>query len=150
VHVAHPVAANPSDSAKMVCEPEAQNEIYQEAIGIKTTSVTKPTWIDHVYSCTYTYPGGASFTLSVKELADKDQTTAYFNMVGDRLGRGASQVIGQGAFVTKNGSVVVRKDYKVLTVDISRLPAQFGVPSDTRANVALNVANVIMGCWTGA
>ena len=52
----------------MVCEPEAQNEIYQEAIGAKPTSVSKPTWIDHVYSCTYTYPGGASFTLSVRNL----------------------------------------------------------------------------------
>ena len=134
----------------MICQPEAQTDLYQEATGIKTVEVTKPTWNNHVYSCTYVYPGGASFTLSVKELENADQTTAYFNMLGQQLGRGQSQIIGQGAFVTKDGSVVVRKDFKVLTVDISKLPAQFGVPSDTRANDALNIANVIMGCWTGA
>ena len=62
----------------------------------------------------------------------------------------APMSLGQGAFTTKNLSAVVRKDYKVLTVDISKLPAHFGVPPDSRADVALNTAATIMGCWTGA
>ena len=48
----------------------------------------------------------------------------------------------------KDGSVVVRKDYKVLLVDITKLPAKFGVPSATRGDVAINVAETIMWCWT--
>ena len=46
--------------------------------------------------------------------------------------------------------MVVRKDYKILLIDVTKLPAKFGVPSDVRGNVAINVAEAIMGCWTGA
>ena len=40
--------------------------------------------------------------------------------------------LGQGAFQTTNGSVVVRKDWKVLLVDDTGLPAQFGTPPTRR------------------
>ena len=151
VHVAHPVSANPSVSAKMICETEAINDIYQSATGVKTIAPMKPTWIDHVYSCDYVYPGGAKMTLSVKEVADSDQTTAYFDMLATKLHKVQDlQGLGQGAFTVKDGSVVVRKDFKILLIDVTKLPAQFGVPADTRAHVAINVAETIMGCWTGA
>jgi len=42
------------------------------------------------------------------------------------------------------------EDCKVLLVDISGLPAQFGSPPYTRADIAVKVAPTIMGCWTGA
>jgi hypothetical protein len=35
-------------------------------------------------------------------------------------------------------------------VDVSKLPASFGVPAASKADVAINVAATIMGCWTGA
>jgi hypothetical protein len=57
--------------------------------------------------------------------------------------------LGQGAFQTTDGSVVVRKDWKVLLVNISGLPAQFAVPPTSPANVAVTVADVILGCWDG-
>lgn len=57
--------------------------------------------------------------------------------------------LGQGAFTTTDGSVVVRKDWKVLLVDISGLPARFGVPPTSAADVADTVADVILGCWAG-
>jgi hypothetical protein len=147
-HVAKEAAADPSESAKMVCAPEAVGDIA-ETLGVKTTQPPKPTWVDHVYSCDYVYPNG-TMTLSVKELSSADDTTAYFNGLADKLGKSQDIQIGQGAFTTKNGSAVVRKDYKVLLVDTTKLPAQFGVPADTRENVAINVAETIMGCWTGA
>ncbi len=50
----------------------------------------------------------------------------------------------------KDGSVVVRKDYKVLLIDVTKLPPQFGVPPASRGDVAINVAETIMGCWSGA
>jgi hypothetical protein len=150
-HVAHPVSANPSISAKMICEKEAENDIYESATGVKTIAPFTPTWKNHVYSCDYVYPGGAKMTLSVKEVADVDQTTAYFNMLATQLHKVQElQGLGQGAFTVADGSVVVRKDFKILLIDVTKLPAQFGVPADTRAHVAINVAETIMGCWTGA
>jgi len=150
VHVAVPVSANPSKSAKMICEKEAVTDIYEQATGVKTVAPLKPTWVNHVYSCDYVYPNGAKFTLSVKELANADETTAYFNSLADSLHKTKDVVIAQGAFQTANGSVVVRKDFKVLTVDVAKLPANFGVPSAPRGDVAQNVAATIMSCWTGA
>ena len=117
---------------------------------METTQPLQPTWADHVYSCKYVYANG-SMTLSVKELANQAETDAYFASLATKLGKTkAIQSLGQGAFVTKNASAVVRKDYKVLTVDVSGLPPQFGTPPDPRGNVALNVAATIMSCWTGA
>jgi hypothetical protein len=150
-HVAKPVSAVPSISAKMICEAEAKNEIYQSATGVQTTAAFHPTWIDHVYSCDYDYPGGAKMTLSVKEVADVAQTTAYFDSLATKLGKTKEIAgLGQGAFQVRDGSVVVRKDFKILLIDVTKLPAQFGVPVASRGDVAINVAETIMGCWTGA
>ena len=114
----------------MICEPEAQQEIYDSATGVKTTSVTTPTWTDHVYSCDYLYPGGVKIGMSVKELSNEAETTAYFQSLATKLHKTKDiPGLGQGAFQTADGSVVVRKDYKVLTIDVSKLPDQFGVPA---------------------
>jgi hypothetical protein len=150
-HVAEPVSANPSKSAKMICETEAQKDIYESATGVKTTSITTPTWTDHVYSCDYTYPGGVKVGLSVKELSNEAETTAYFDSLATSMKKTKDiPGVGQGAFQNADGSVVVRKDYKVLTIDVSKLPAQFGVPAAPRGDVAINIGATIMSCWTGA
>ena len=134
----------------MICEKEAQQDIADSAVGFDVVQPLKPTWKDHVYSCDYVYKNGATMKLSVKELSSKEETDAYYNELEQKLGNKAPQYgLGQGAFVTDNGSVVVRKDYKVLLVDVSKLPAQFGDPPDTRSNDAINVGVTIMGCWTG-
>lgn len=141
--------ASPSTSAKMICEREPQAEIAA-SLGVKPIRVTTPTWADHVYSCTYVYPNGM-IALSVKELNDAPATTSYFGELGNRLGRRPEGIgLGQEAFLTSGGSVVVRKDFKVLEVDISQLPAQFGQPALNPSDVALSVAATVMGCWTGA
>ena len=98
----------------------------------------------------YKYPHGAVMTMSVKEMSSEEETTAYFNDLAQKLGKKQQIEIAQGAFITNDGSVVVRKDYKVLLVDISKLPATFGVPEDTRSNAAINTAYTVMNCWTGA
>ncbi len=134
----------------MICETEAQTEIYQSATGVKPIAPFKPTWVDHVYSCKYVYPAGAVMTLAVKEVSNVDETTAYFNSLATKLHKIRDIQVGQGGFQVKDGSVVVRKDFKVLLVDVTKLPAQFGVPSAARGDVAINVAETIMSCWTGA
>ena len=88
--------------------------------------------------------------LTVKELSSWPQTLSYFASIGREQGRATSiPNIGQGAYQTDTGWAVVRKDWKVLTVDISGLPAQFGRPPTSRADVAVTVADLILACWAG-
>ena len=144
-----PLAAGkvPSTISKMVCSPKARSEIGA-ALGV-TAVVTAPTWSAHLYSCRYTYPDGY-FTLSVKELSSWNETYSYFRGIGSALGDvNTLPNLGQGGFSTRDGSVAVRKDWKVLLVDISGIPAQFGQPPTPSGNVAVTVADVILGCWSG-
>ena len=142
-----PAGRNPSLIALMVCRPKAQREI-NEVLGVKAT-VSDRTWVDHKYSCRYGYPNGA-FTLSVKELSSWSQTLTYFHGLGTQLGDTQTLGnLGQGAFRTSGGDVAVRKDWKVLLVDVSGLPPQFGRPSTGATDVAFTVADLILGCWDG-
>jgi hypothetical protein len=132
----------------MVCTRHTQKELVT-VLGVTPGTVTRPTWHDHVYSCRYQYANGA-FTLSVKELSSWPQTRSFFRGLGRQLGNtGSIHPLGQGAFSTTNGSVVVRKDFKVLLVDVSGLPGHFGVPPTTSADVAVSIADLILGCWSG-
>ena len=113
--------------------------------------MSTPTWsvAEHLYSCEYRYPSG-SMTLSMKELSSWPQTYAYFDSLQTQLGMSRDlENLGQGAFQTTDGSVVVRKDWKVLLVNSSGLPSQFGVPPTSSGDVAVTVADVILGCWAG-
>ena len=102
-----------------------------------------------MYSCTFVYANG-SFTISVKELVNQEKTNAYFDAYKTRLGVAQNLFgLGQGAFVAKNDDVVVRKDYKVLLVDVKNVPSNF-IPAMTPSIVSTNIAAVIMGCWVGA
>jgi hypothetical protein len=141
-----PAGSQPSSIAKQVCH-EAVKDIAS-VLG-ESATVSQPTWVDHLYSCRYGYPAG-SMVLSVKELSSWDETYAYFRSLATRLGRSRTlQGLGQGAFQTTDGSMVVRKDWKVLLVDIGDLPSQFGVPPTSSGDVAVTVADVILGCWAG-
>jgi hypothetical protein len=142
-----PAGRNPSPIALMVCRSEAQGDINQ-VLGVKA-KVSHKTWVDHKYSCRYGYSNG-SLELSVKELSSWPQTLAYFHGLGARLGDAQRlRNLGQGAFRTSGGDVVVRKDWKVLLVDVSDLPGQFGDPPTSATDVGYTVADVILGCWAG-
>ncbi len=132
----------------MVCTSEAQREIAG-VLAIKPAVVTKPTWIEHLYSCTYQYSSG-SFTVSVKQLPDRHSTVNYFTELGSSLSRLPDNVpMGDGAFLTPNGSMIVRKDNNVLQVDPSKMPARFTKLRLSPADVASSVAMTILGCWKG-
>jgi hypothetical protein len=132
----------------MVCSGKNQGEIAN-ALG-ETAQVQPPTWANHLYACRFLYGSNASFDLSVKELSSWAQTYSYFDGLRSQLGNsGGLNGLGQGAFQTTAGDVVVRKDYKVLLVDISGLPPQFGNPATPSSDVAVTVADVILGCWSG-
>ena len=142
-----PAGPIPSKIATMICRFKAIQEI-DSAVGV-SAAVSMPTWVDHLYSCRYGYPTG-SMVLSVKELSSWGQTKAYFDQLARQMGHARTiRNLGQGAFQTANGSMVVRKDWKVLVVDSAGLPAQFGQPATSSGDVAVTVADVILGCWDG-
>jgi len=142
-----PAGRLPSPIALMVCQHKVHGEI-NEVLGV-TATVSGRTWVDHKYSCRYGYPNG-SFELSVKELSSWSQTLDYFHGLGTQLGEAQTLAgLGQGAFRTSGGDVVVRKDWKVLLVNVAGLPTQFGVPPTGATDVAYTVADVILGCWAG-
>jgi hypothetical protein len=144
-----PLGNGPSVSARMICADEAQGDIAA-ALGVRPPKPPVSTWADHLFTCRYTYPSGV-LTLSVKELPDAAATAAYYDGMRQKYaGGGAVPGLGEAAYVAPNGSALVRKDFKVLWVDITGLPAQFGQPALSRGDVAFRVASVIMGCWTGA
>jgi hypothetical protein len=139
----------PSPSALQVCSADDAQKDIAGALGVTPTTVGPPTWRDHLYACRYTYPDG-SFVLSVKELTDDAQTVAYIDHLAATLGELAPlDGIGEGAFYTRNRSIVARKDNKVLLVDVSALPPNFGRPPAPPAAISRTVATVIMGCWSG-
>lgn len=138
----------PSDAARMICDPEEQDEIAH-GLGLTLHRPATPVWTAPVYSCTYQFKAGP-LILSVRELTAAGETTAYFT--GARAAAAASTDVpglGEAAFATKDGSVYVRKDFKVLKVDVSKLPASVGKTPISRADAAVSVAQLIMGCWTG-
>ena len=143
-----PPGPQPSLSARMVCESEARQAIAG-ALGLHETKVTTPSWHDHVYVCTYVYPRG-SITLSVKEFPDLASTGSYYDALLTKLGRALPLFgLGQGGFLATNGDAVVRKDYKVLLVDVQAFPDD-EVATMNRSDVAEAITTAIMGCWSGA
>jgi len=57
--------------------------------------------------------------------------------------------LGQAAVATTDGSMIVRKDWKVLLINSAGLPPQFGQPPTSSRAVEQSVAEVILGCWDG-
>ncbi len=138
----------PSVSAKMICRTATVTDLA-DVLGVKTVSRPTSIWRHHRYACTYRYSNG-TMVLSVQALPTLAGTVAYMKAIGRTQGD-ASPVpnTGQGSFTTSNGSVVSRKDNKVLVVDIAGLPAQFGHPATSRHDVALTVTDIIFACWRG-
>ncbi|GIH16664.1 hypothetical protein [Rugosimonospora africana] len=140
-------AAGVSATGRLICSDEAQEDIAT-AVGLPTSRPVAGTLRGNEYSCDYTYPAG-TMALSVTEFADDAGTDAFFGSVRTSWA-GSAQLagIGQDAYQSQDGSMVVRKDRKVLRVDVGGLPARFGQPPTTRRQLAAAVAVVIMDCWT--
>jgi len=131
----------------MVCQPKAAGEI-QDVLGVKAV-VTDRTWVNHLYSCDYKFAAG-TMVLSIKELSSWSETYGWFAALGRSLHEATTLPnLGQGAFQTRAGDVVVRKDWKILLVDTTGLPSQFGSPPTSSSDVAVTVAFIILGCWSG-
>jgi hypothetical protein len=139
--------APPSVSSQMICNQEGQGAIAG-SLGVKPAPI-KPTWKNETYTCSYVYANG-TMTLSVREYPSNADAMAAFNQLNAQVhGVPAETVLGQGTFRGPDDSMYVVKDNKLLKVDVSKLPANFGSPPISRSDVGLTVAVTIMGCWTG-
>jgi hypothetical protein len=135
---------DPSEAAKMVCGSEVQEDLT--AMFNVDADVTTPTWTDHLLACTYQYPGG-SFALSVKELPTIEDTAGYFTSLKAQYPAGDQLGFGQEGFLTSDDISMVRKDNKVLVVDVSNLLVPFGTPPLSRRDASLAITATILGCW---
>ena len=99
-----------------------------------------------MYACQYEYADGV-ISLSLKELPDAAATTKYFEGMAKDRGQPAGGIsLGEGAFATPT-ELVMRKDFMVLDIDVSDLPARFGQPERSPSDVKLAVAQTLLGCW---
>jgi hypothetical protein len=88
--------------------------------------------------------------LAVKESPDPVAATEYFEDQRAELGDTApAPGLGERAFATPSGTVVVIKDAMTLTVDATGLPEVFGDNGQRRGAFAYEVASIVLGCWTG-
>lgn len=139
-------AGLPAETSVMVCGREGQNAIAK-SLRLKTVRPVRATWANQVYSCRYQYADG-SIGVSVKEFGGEDATVKYFDSLAKKHGeRAPFSGLGDAGFVTRNGSVVVRKDFNVLFVDVQKVPKIFGVPPRDRVVAAQTVAGALMECW---
>jgi hypothetical protein len=138
-----------SPQARMVCQPEAVNDLAKD-LSVKTATTPAPGWSNGSYTCTYSYPGGARFVLSVRDLASTAAASTYRTDLLRTLGNSGQTIdLGtEGAFITLGGNAVVQKDKHVLVVDVSGLPATWLTPPTSRGEVAQSIAVTIMGCWS--
>ncbi|MFG2820553.1 hypothetical protein ACGFX4_14120 [Kitasatospora sp. NPDC048365] len=139
-------ARQPSRAALMVCGGDVEREVTG-ALGTALLTPLTGSWVDPRYTCPYVFPG-ATLALVVDQTADRPAAEALFERRrAEAAGATAVDGLGEAAFARPDGSVVVRKDSMLLLVDVAGLPAGFGTPVRSRANIALTVATAVMTCW---
>jgi hypothetical protein len=138
----------PSDTAAMVCGQDVVGDVAR-ALSLPTPPATTSTWADPLYTCTYRLPMGP-LVLSVEESPGPAEAARFFDEERRRLGEPApAPGLGERAYATPTGTVVVSKDAMTLTVDATGLPEVFGDDGQRRSDFAYEVASVVLGCWTG-
>ncbi|WP_138731518.1 hypothetical protein [Modestobacter excelsi] len=140
--------APPSGTAAMVCGADVVGDVSR-ALALSMPPVTDSTWADQLFTCDYSLPMGP-LVLSVKESPDAAAAAEYFDgRQAELTGAAAALGLGERAFSTPTGTVVVVKDAMTLTVDATGLPEEFGANGQRRSAFAYEVASIVLGCWTG-
>jgi len=141
-------SATPSAAAKMICSDDIRGKVKQ-VLKLSTDAPTRTSFVDHLYTCTYTLPQGP-LVLSVHDSASKAAAASYYTAL--RPTRGATTGLpglGEHAYGTSRGTVVVLKDSQTLVVDATGLPSVFGSEQQKRTDLAYEIASDVLGCWTG-
>lgn len=138
----------PSDTARMVCGDDIRGQVSQ-VLKLGGPPRTESSWADQLYTCTYRLPVGP-MVLSVKQSSGTAAAASYFSTLRPTLGSTETlQGLGQRAYGTGDGVVVVIKDNLTLKVDTTGLPKVFGADQQHRSDLAYEIASDVLGCWTG-
>ena len=138
----------PSPTAAMVCGDDVVGDVGR-ALALPEPPATTATWADPRFTCDYTLPAGR-LVLSVQESSSPAAAAAFFDGRRGELGATAPAAgLGERAFTTPTGTVVVVKDAMTLIVDATGLPEVFGANGQRRSAFAYEVASIVLGCWTG-
>jgi hypothetical protein len=141
-------AATPSAAAKMICSDDIKGKVKQ-VLKLSTDAPTRTSFVDHLYTCTYTLPQGP-LVLSVHDSASKAAAGTYYTGLRPTLGPTSGLPgLGEHAYGTSRGTVVVLKDRQTLVVDATALPSVFGSDQQKRTDLAYEIASDVLGCWTG-
>ena len=145
------IASGPSASSRMICGTEIRRDVAT-MLTLHPTPSTTTSWAGHLYTCTYHLPAGP-LVLSVKESPNVASATAYFNALRQRLAPTHPLTgllsLGETAYDTPGGMVIVLKDGKILQINATGLPRVAGQHQQSRTSLAYEVASDIIGCWTG-
>ncbi len=140
-------AGRPSAAERMICGSETRTAITQ-VLGLTSPPNSAATWRNHTFTCRYRLPMG-NFVISVTQSTDSAAAKQYFSSLRTTLGATTTLAgLGQGAYGTTAGKVVLIKDHDTLTVDASTLPPILGKQQSKRADFAYEIASTILGCWT--
>jgi hypothetical protein len=141
-------AAAPSAAAKMICSDDIKGKVRQ-VLKLAADAPTRTSFVDHLYTCTYTLPEGP-LVLSVHDSASKAAAGTYYTALRPTLGPTSGLPgLGEHAYGTSRGTVVVLKDSQTLVVDATALPSVFGSDQQKRTDLAYEIASDVLGCWTG-
>jgi hypothetical protein len=132
----------------MVCGDDVVGDV-RRALALPEPPATTATWADPLFTCGYDLPMGP-LVLSVQDSPTSAAAAEYFEGRRGELGETTPALgLGEQAFSTPTGTVVVIKDAMTLTVDATGLPEVFGDNGQRRSAFAYEVASIVLGCWTG-
>jgi hypothetical protein len=140
-------AAKPSATALMVCGADIRAKV-QQVLGLAEPPVATDSFVDGRYSCSYRLRPGP-LVLSVQQSPSTAAARGYFAGERVRLRGNGLPGLGEAAFGTGAGTVMVVKDHETLTVDATGMPAVFGNQQQKRTDLAYEIASDVLGCWTG-
>jgi len=146
--LAHASAATgPGKAAREVCEPMIRDAVEYE-VGAPLEGTPAEVVDGNTFTCTYRVAGG-TIVMSVHDL--KRVRLAKNDFAAQRTAAAAAGDVqelpglGHGAFLRPDGTLVVRKDAMVLTIDMTGMPD--AVDGRDRGTVATNLGVAVMGCW---
>jgi hypothetical protein len=139
--------AEPSAAALMICSDDIRGKVRQ-ALALPAPPAATDSFVSGRYTCTYRLPAGP-LALAVQQSPDHAAASRYY--AGQQLALRGDDLpgLGEAAFGTGTGIVVVVKDDATLTVDATGLPAVFGPQQQRRTDLAYEIASDVLGCWTG-
>lgn len=147
---AAPVAAEPSESAKMICADETHLSL-QHNLGLAAAPTSTARWVGGIYSCTYHLAAG-DLVVSVQDATDAAAGMKYFDSVRatmpDLHRIGGLDSLGLPGYEDGHGTVLFVKDGKTLDIDATALPASVGAFKQSPAHVAYALAASILACWS--